>query len=148
MKEKTWDITNLRDLETISEEVLQLASNLSVEGAVVLALDGELGAGKTTFTQSLARKLGVEELITSPTFVIMKNYQTKNTRFKELVHIDAYRLESVDELKVLGFETMIKNKDCLICIEWASNVKEILPKELISLEFSLEKDKRLLKSTI
>ena len=148
MKEKTWDITNMNDLEKVSEEVLSAISQLSVEGAAVLALDGELGTGKTTFTQSLARKLGVEEFITSPTFVIMKNYQTKHPLFKELVHVDAYRLESVEELKVLGFERMIKNKDYLICIEWASKVKEILPKGKMSLEFVLEKERRFLKSAI
>ncbi len=95
--------------------------------ATIVGLYGNLGSGKTTFTQSLARELGIQTDITSPTFVIEKIYETKHPHFKRLIHIDAYRLASGSELQVLNFEELVNNANNLIVIEWPENVKEILP---------------------
>ncbi len=118
------------------------------EEAVVVALNGQLGSGKTTFVQAVARSLGVKENITSPTFVIMKKYSlwgkesiNKHTdkisvgHFKNLIHIDAYRLESGDELKVLDFEEIVADPRNLVLIEWADNVKDGLPTNLKKIDF-------------
>ena len=94
--------------------------------ATILGLYGNLGSGKTAFTKCLAKELGINEEITSPTFVIMKLYETKNEKFKRLIHIDAYRLESGKELQALDFESLVNNPNNLIVIEWPENVKEIL----------------------
>lgn len=141
MKEKVWDITEMEDLTRVVEEVVANA-NKDKPTATVLALHGDLGAGKTTFTQILARTLGVTEVVTSPTFVIMKIYNTNDDRFKTLVHIDAYRLENVDELRVLGFDEILKQKDTIICIEWAERIIELLPSHAIHLQFGMEGEKR------
>jgi tRNA threonylcarbamoyladenosine biosynthesis protein TsaE len=84
-------------------------------------------AGKTAFTQAVAKELGIGEPVTSPTFVIEKIYETKHLIFKRLVHIDAYRLEKGSELQALDFEKLVENKNNLIIIEWPENVKDILP---------------------
>ena len=98
--------------------------------ATIVGLYGNLGSGKTTFTQAVARELGIKETVTSPTFVIEKFYEiniTKHSHFKRLIHIDAYRLENGRELEILNFEELVGNAHNLIIIEWPENVKEILP---------------------
>ena len=101
--------------------------------ATIVGLYGNLGAGKTTFTQSVARELGITQPITSPTFVIEKIYEINHKSFARLVHIDAYRLEGERELQNLNFEELVSNKNNLIFIEWPENVKDILPTNHIKL---------------
>ncbi|MES3031473.1 MAG: tRNA (adenosine(37)-N6)-threonylcarbamoyltransferase complex ATPase subunit type 1 TsaE [Patescibacteria group bacterium] len=105
------------------------------EEALVVGLYGNLGAGKTSFTQALARELGITEDITSPTFVIEKIYETTHAKFARLIHIDAYRLENGKELQNLNFEAEVSNKNNLIVIEWPENVKEILPGGMTKVHF-------------
>src|SRR3990167_5499282 len=95
--------------------------------ATVVALQGDLGSGKTTFAQAFGKVLGVEENMPSPTFVIMKFYNINWKGFKKLIHIDAYRLEKESELLHLGWEEIIKEPENLILIEWPENVAGIIP---------------------
>ena len=95
--------------------------------SVVVALQGELGAGKTAFTQEVGRILGVTENMHSPTFVIEKIYKIDWRKFKNLIHIDAYRLEKESELLHIGWKEIIKEKENLILIEWPENVPGIIP---------------------
>jgi len=138
-----WDISSLEELAEAAAEVLNMSADRKAVGAAVLGLSGDLGAGKTTFVQTLAKKLGVQETVTSPTFVIMKSYSVKG-RFKKLVHIDAYRVENIDEMRVLGFAELLEQKDTIICIEWAEKIKELLPKETVQLKFQLVGENRTL----
>ena len=111
--------------------------------ALVVALEGDLGSGKTTFIQGLAQGLKVKENILSPTFVIQKDFLLKLKNFKNLYHIDAYRLKNPEELLELGFKDLIGNSENLIVIEWADKIKKILPKNILKIEFTnLEKNKR------
>lgn len=109
-------------------EVRQLADDPSPAKAVVIALHGDLGAGKSTFVRAVARELGIEEHVTSPTFNILKTYGN-------LVHIDAYRLEDEKDLEVLGWEELLNNPKNLIFIEWPKNIKSALPKNTKHLYF-------------
>ncbi|MES2985876.1 MAG: tRNA (adenosine(37)-N6)-threonylcarbamoyltransferase complex ATPase subunit type 1 TsaE [Patescibacteria group bacterium] len=86
--------------------------------AFLVFLSGDLGSGKTTTTQSIARELGIEEDITSPTFVILKRYEVKKGEFKNLIHIDAYRLKNYEELQKIKFEGYLNDADNLILLEW------------------------------
>lgn len=99
--------------------------------ATILALQGELGAGKTTFVQACARSLGIKERVLSPTFVILKAYGAKNKKFAHFIHIDCYRLDSEKDLLHLGFKELLKDKDAIILIEWADRVKKIIPRSAI-----------------
>tara|TARA_B100001540_G_C15776019_1_gene628691 strand:- start:951 stop:1385 length:435 start_codon:yes stop_codon:yes gene_type:complete len=111
------------------------------EGATVLALKGDLGAGKTTFTQSLAKALNIQQALTSPTFVIQKSYTIPNHPFfNTLIHIDAYRLESADELFHLGFKELLSDNKNLICVEWPEKVPEAIPQDATTLLFSFIND--------
>jgi tRNA threonylcarbamoyladenosine biosynthesis protein TsaE len=110
-----------------SELVLKLQKSRPQKHAVVIALEGELGAGKTTFVKAFAKKLGIKSHITSPTFVLMKQYPIKKSAFKLLIHIDAYRLTNYKDLLPLGIKELISNPENVILIEWSERVKQILP---------------------
>lgn len=103
--------------------------------AVVVGLYGNLGSGKTTFTKSVAKVLGVTEDITSPTFVIEKVYELQNNKFSHFIHIDAYRLEREEELVSLGWNEITSDKNNLIFIEWPEKVSGIMP-DHIKIKFS------------
>lgn len=114
-----------------------------LKGGEVLCLVGDLGAGKTAFTKGLAVGLGVKNTVTSPTFVLMKNYKANRDKIRHLAHIDAYRLESGAQLLGIGAEDYFGDAECVTVIEWADRVKDIWPKEAIKIEFKIGKgDKR------
>lgn len=110
------------------------------EGAIVLALYGDLGAGKTTFVQALAKTLGVTDVVPSPTFILLREYTTTDPYITELIHIDAYRLEDPAEIKTLAFDTVLKKQNALICVEWADRIEPLLPEGTLRLHFSHQKE--------
>lgn len=106
------------------------------KNATVINLSGNLGSGKTTFTQEVARSFGVVETVTSPTFVIEKIYTLPDqTVFKHLIHIDAYRLEGERELEVLGFKELCADPHNLILVEWGERVAGLLPTDTQKISF-------------
>ena len=103
--------------------------------AVVLGLEGDLGAGKTTFLQGFAKGLGVKEKILSPTFVILKKFHIPNSKFQYFYHIDCYRIEKAKDLLDLGFKEIISDPRNIVAIEWPNKIKKILPKDIAILQF-------------
>ncbi len=107
------------------------------EGATVVALSGELGAGKTAFVKGIAKELGIGDHITSPTFVIMKIYDvdligaSSTNTFKRLIHIDAYRLKGEHHLAILGWRELLRDPHTLICIEWPEQCPGAIPEDAI-----------------
>jgi tRNA threonylcarbamoyladenosine biosynthesis protein TsaE len=100
--------------------------------ALVLALRGDLGSGKTTFAQGFALGLGVKEKITSPTFVILKkfkipNYKLSTIYYQLFYHIDAYRLKNEKDAMVLGLKEILSCPTNIVLIEWPDRIKNILP---------------------
>lgn len=115
------------DKETI-KLAITYAKNL--QGGEIIALSGNLGAGKTIFTKGLAHALGVKHVVNSPTFNILKLYPTTNNLgIITLVHIDAYRLKSSNELEALGVQEYFDNPNFVTVIEWPEKIKKILPKK-------------------
>ena len=113
-----------------------------MKGGEVIALYGDLGAGKTVFVRGLAAGLGVKDIIKSPTFVIMKCY--KGARLN-LCHIDAYRLQTGVELEDIGAMDFFGKPNVITVIEWAERIPELLEKsaKLIKVRIEhLDKDKR------
>jgi tRNA threonylcarbamoyladenosine biosynthesis protein TsaE len=126
---------NPQDTEKIAKEfLLKIKSNN--KSATLVTLSGELGAGKTTFTQALGKHLGIKNKINSPTFVIMKKYVLKSEHHDFLFHLDAYRLKNEKELEKLGWAEIIADPKNLILIEWPENVKKAIPKKHISIKIS------------
>ena len=107
-------------------------------GATVIALSGDLGSGKTTFTKAFGSFFGIsEENITSPTFVIEKRFTlTHSAHFKQLIHIDAYRLESAQEIERLDWVKTISEKTNIILIEWPEKIGKALPQNALRISFS------------
>jgi tRNA threonylcarbamoyladenosine biosynthesis protein TsaE len=118
-----------------------------LQGGEVLCLIGDLGAGKTAFTKGLAAGLEIKNTITSPTFVLMKNYKVIGQKnIKHLAHIDAYRLNSGEQLLGIGAEDYFNHPECVTVIEWADRVKDIWPEKVVKIEFKISKgDKREIK---
>ena len=104
-----------------------LASLLRTRDAVVLM--GELGAGKTTFAQGVARGLGIEEQVSSPTFTLIKEY----SGILDLAHVDVYRLDKVQDVVDLGLEELGGGDDVLL-VEWGDTIEELLPDERLRVE--------------
>lgn len=120
----------------VVEDIL-VYQRLQQLGTIVIALEGDLGAGKTTFTQILGKELGVTESITSPTFTIMKQYELDHELFAVLVHIDAYRFESEDEAVPLRLEEVFHIPRAIVCVEWPERIPTLLPKRAIAITISI-----------
>lgn len=106
------------------------------DSATVITFRGDLGAGKTTFIQTLAKALGVEEIVQSPTYVLMKRYDISYRHFKSLIHIDAYRLNGAQEFSALRPEQFLNDPANLVCIEWPERIEGALPKPDLIIKFS------------
>ncbi|RKQ17046.1 tRNA (adenosine(37)-N6)-threonylcarbamoyltransferase complex ATPase subunit type 1 TsaE [Ureibacillus endophyticus] len=121
------------------EETQNLANNLAqlVGAQDTITLEGDLGAGKTTFTQSFAKGLGITRTVNSPTFTIMKQYEGR----LPFNHLDVYRLEDSDE--DLGWDEIFFG-DAVTIVEWAHLIEDVLPDERLAIEiFRKDGDRRL-----
>jgi tRNA threonylcarbamoyladenosine biosynthesis protein TsaE len=146
-------VRNGGELQQLAADLFAHLPNSAIsnqKSAIVMGLSGELGAGKTTFTQAIAATLGVAESVTSPTFVILKIYALENQPFERLVHIDAYRLESGTELLTLGFDDLLRDPGNIIVVEWPEKVAEALPEERISVSIIItgEEEREMVVSNL
>lgn len=134
--EHVYTSKNYEDTQNIAYQI-----GIRMTEPMVILLSGDLGSGKTTFTQGLAKGIGVTKTISSPTFTIMKNY---NGRF-QLNHIDAYRLESLHQ--DLGFEELIGAVGITV-IEWPDYLEELFPEEYLRIDIlRVSKNRRKLVFT-
>jgi tRNA threonylcarbamoyladenosine biosynthesis protein TsaE len=132
-------IQTLEELHDLAREVI--ATLLPREGATIIALKGDLGAGKTAFVKAVAKQVGITHEITSPTFVIMKSYEIPaHAFFKTLIHMDAYRIEDEDEMRVLKFGEILSDQSSLVCIEWPEKIQNLIPEGAYEIEFMLNQD--------
>lgn len=127
----------LHDLPAVAAGLLSFVNENKRIGSTVIALRGDLGAGKTTLVQTLGKLLGIAEHITSPTFTIMKSYETTDSVFQRLIHMDAYRIDELSELTPLRFDELLTTPDTLFCIEWAEKIKEALPDGVIHVSLAV-----------
>ncbi len=140
------ELVNMEILTKNPNQTQKAAEMLAMEAikfpitkkAFVLALEGDLGGGKTTFLQGFARGLGIKDKILSPTFVLMKKFRIKTgekSAFKEFYHLDCYRIENPKEILNLGFKKIISNPHSIVAVEWADRIKKILPEDVLILKF-------------
>lgn len=126
---------SLKDTENFAKDVLNWLQREENKEINTVCLYGNLGAGKTAFSQVVGKLLGVKENMQSPTFVIQKFYETNDKNFKRLVHIDAYRIEESEEMISLRFQNLLDEKNILILIEWPEKIKNILPEKTLDIYF-------------
>jgi tRNA threonylcarbamoyladenosine biosynthesis protein TsaE len=135
----------IQSLEELSELAAQILETITPgESATLLTLSGDLGAGKTAFVKAIAKHLGVPEEVTSPTFVIMKSYPVQHSFLKTLTHIDAYRIESDDEMRVLGFSELLKDPTQLIAVEWPERIAALIPDAAVRIQIKLRGEERII----
>jgi tRNA threonylcarbamoyladenosine biosynthesis protein TsaE len=121
---------------------LALTKFVIKDQGLILALEGELGAGKTAFVQGFAKALKIKEKIFSPTFLLMRKFSlpSKNSVFfKNFYHLDCYRLQKASELEKLGAVEVLKNPQNIVLIEWPNRIKSILPSKVLWLKFKILK---------
>lgn len=106
------------------------------KGAAVAALSGPLGAGKTAFIQGFFRGLDLKKRAASPTFIVMRRVGLKKKHFKNVFHIDAYRLKNSGALLKLGFRDIAAKPENIILVEWADKIRQIIPRSAIWVKIS------------
>ena len=132
-------------LESYSEqETKNIAINIAsrIDGNTVIVLNGELGAGKTKFTEGFLSYFGLENEISSPTFTIVNEYKNEKTN---IYHFDVYRLADLDEFYAIGGEEYFSKGICII--EWGEIIKDALPKHYIKIDIQKDEenlDKRII----
>ena len=115
---------SLKDTSNIAREIYSICLSKKKDfSPVILFLQGDLGSGKTALVKEIAKVMGVEEIVVSPTYLLVKEYPVSSD-FESLVHFDAYRLEKPDEIEHLGFNEFLK-KNCLIAIEWPEKIEGV-----------------------
>jgi tRNA threonylcarbamoyladenosine biosynthesis protein TsaE len=128
-------IKSLKEMNAFAASVAR-----TLRGGELLALTGELGAGKTAFVKGLAKALGIIQVVQSPTFLLMKCYPVKVVRcplsiVHALCHVDAYRIKNERELLAIGLGEKIGDPGTVTVIEWADLVPELIPKNAIKIKF-------------
>ena len=122
------------------EETKKIAQNFggNLKGGETVLLNGDLGAGKTTFTQFLLKELGVKEVVSSPTFAILKSYKGKFI----FHHFDTYRITTEEAIEA-GFDEILSETDSVKIIEWSENISELLPDSKITINIqTIDENKR------
>jgi len=144
-EEKVFHTTTAKQTQRIGFLLAkELAEQKQTKRAVVFALQGNLGSGKTTFIQGFGQGMEVEEKILSPTFVILKQYRTgkEKSSIRNVYHIDCYRVEGAEDIDVLGWDDIIENPQNVVLVEWAERIQEILPQDVVWITFKSQGEKK------
>ena len=128
----------INDLNEIHEAARQFINEALAEHNVI-AFYGKMGAGKTTFIKALCEELGVEDVITSPTFAIVNEYEAPE---RIIYHFDFYRIKRLEEVYDMGYEDYFYAPDALCFIEWPELIEELLPDTALRVSISEEPDGR------
>lgn len=133
--EQTIVTKSFEETQKVGEEFVKRLcfdrGSASTNGSIVLALYGDLGSGKTTFVQGLAKGLGIQKRIISPTFIIMRTYEITSYEFqiKNFYHIDLYRTESAKDTEGLGIKELLQDPQNILAIEWSEKLGSLLPQK-------------------
>ena len=137
---------NLNETITNSaKETKELAKTFaeSLKKPSIITLHGNLGSGKTTFTQGFAQGLGISKRILSPTFVFIRLYQLNNSSSTFFYHVDLYRLNSEKDIEAIGLKEVLTDKKATVVIEWPEKIESLLPKNTIKFKLeTIEENKR------
>ncbi len=126
LRMKTYNSKSLEETQKIAEEL-----GVSLTKGSIITLYGDLGSGKTTFVQGLAKGLGIDRRLNSPTFIIVRSYKLKTTakNLKSFYHIDLYRIQNEKEIEGLGLKEIMSDPQNIVAIEWAEKLGTLLPEK-------------------
>lgn len=119
--------TDSNELPLVATAIIEAVMKLKPTGAHLVLLSGDLGAGKTAVTKAIAQLLGVDAVVSSPTFVIMRHYEPQHNYFTDMYHMDAYRIDSLEEVVPLHLEAIFSKSHSLFCIEWPERIAPLIP---------------------
>lgn len=128
-------LRSIEELERFAAEFLRSLMKNETR-ATVIGLTGDLGSGKTAFTKTLGKALGVGEEITSPTFVIARFYNLHDRPWQRLVHVDAYRIDDPAELAPLKWDMLLADPAHLVVVEWPERLGKKFPSDALVLQFT------------
>jgi tRNA threonylcarbamoyladenosine biosynthesis protein TsaE len=114
----------------------------NIKDGDVICLHGDLGSGKTTFVQGLAKGLGIEQKIISPTFIIMRTYELKKKKNNYFYHVDLYRIESENDVEGLGLLDLMQDPSAIVVIEWPEKITNLLTEKRKDIFFNYIDDKK------
>ena len=126
----------IQSLETIREAAREFVSQIGDRR--VFAFYGKMGAGKTTFVKAICEELGVEDVITSPTFAIVNEYEVK-LKSQSIFHFDFYRIKKLEEVYDMGYEDYFYS-GALCFIEWPELIEEVLPEDAVKVSITEKED--------
>ena len=129
---KTIKVNGLGDLYDAAGEILD-----SLEGRTIVALRGEMGAGKTTLIREICDRLGVADTVTSPTFAIINEYKDRGHR--PVYHFDFYRINRIEEAFDFGYEEYFYSGD-LCLVEWPEKIEQLLPDNVMTVRITVDSD--------
>jgi tRNA threonylcarbamoyladenosine biosynthesis protein TsaE len=129
---KTYTVNSIDSLKEIVIDLLELLNDHQI-----VALEGQMGAGKTTFVQQVLKAMGIEELDGSPTYSLINQYESPF--YGTVYHLDLYRLNSLEEIFDIGIEELLYQK-CICLIEWPEKMIELLPDNTIWVYLRIEED--------
>jgi tRNA threonylcarbamoyladenosine biosynthesis protein TsaE len=129
---KTYTVNSIDSLKEIVIDLLELLNDHHI-----VALEGQMGAGKTTFVQQVLKAMGIEELDGSPTYSLINQYESPF--YGTVYHLDLYRLNSLEEIFDIGIEELLYQK-CICLIEWPEKMIELLPDNTIWVYLRIEED--------
>ncbi len=129
---------SMKKITHSAKETIGLGESLGrwLGGGEVVCLYGELGSGKTTFTQGLAKGLGIKRRILSPTFIIVRHYPINRKLLKTFYHVDLYRIEKTKDSVDLGLNDWFYHKSNILVIEWPQRLGRLLPQKRIDIYFN------------
>ncbi len=134
--------TSIKETKNLAKDFLD---DIKKKGESVVLLSGDLGVGKTAFSKCIGELLGIDpNKITSPTFLLRRDYETKNSFFKKMVHIDLYRMEDKSELSAIDWDGVCAMEDTLILVEWPELVRSKCRDGRV-VDIVLDGDKRIFK---
>jgi len=137
--DKVYKTKSDKDTQELGEDFAKEILNLpKKDDAIVIGLSGNLGGGKTTFLQGFAKGLGIKEKVLSPTFLILKKFEIRNSKseFTNFYHIDCYRLKNEKDILELGWKEIISDPKNIVAVEWPEIIKKALPKNIIEINFN------------
>lgn len=137
---------SIRETKNIAAKLARkIIARPNRKGAQVIALEGELGAGKTTFAQGFARALGIKQKVKSPTFLLIKSYPVKTKNYAFLYHIDCYRVSNYKELVPTGIRDILAEPANIVLVEWPERIRPILPKRItvVHIDHSSESSRKI-----
>ncbi|MCS6789047.1 MAG: tRNA (adenosine(37)-N6)-threonylcarbamoyltransferase complex ATPase subunit type 1 TsaE [Patescibacteria group bacterium] len=121
--------------KNLTQKIINKYENIKNENALIFALIGQLGTGKTTFVSGFLKGLNIKKPSPSPTFILMRRKKINHKFFKNLYHIDAYRIKNNKELLNLNLKEILNNPQNIVLIEWANKIENILPANTIQIHF-------------